>query len=111
MNIHSCDPKALCTNTGGSYECTCTDGFAKNGQLCIGNRKIFLFAERYGELITATYFGNITCLNSHIILIIFMIDSPNDIMRRGSDTSENYKKTNQFTRTMMRELITSMNIV
>ena len=40
-NIHSCDVKALSTNTEGSYECTCTDGFAKNGKLCIGNQTFF----------------------------------------------------------------------
>ena len=80
MNIHSCDAKALCTNTEGSYECTCTDGFAKNGKLCIGNHNIFL-AQSFGELITATLFGNITCLilkNSYNFYYFYDNDNNSD---------------------------------
>ena len=55
MNIHSCDAKALCTNTEGSYECTCKDGFAKNGELCIGNYKKFA-VKKFGKLTSTMCF-------------------------------------------------------
>ena len=31
-----CDSNAQCTNTNGSYECTCYDGYSQNGLSCNG---------------------------------------------------------------------------
>ena len=31
---HDCDTKATCTNTMGSYGCTCNDGWSGNGTVC-----------------------------------------------------------------------------
>ncbi|XP_072048605.1 cell adhesion molecule Dscam1-like [Amphiura filiformis] len=33
-NLNACDPNANCTNTDGSYYCTCLDGFRGNGETC-----------------------------------------------------------------------------
>ena len=31
-----CDQKARCTNTDGSYKCTCESGYIENGLTCTG---------------------------------------------------------------------------
>ena len=33
--LHDCDINANCTNTIGSFECTCKDGFLGDGKTCI----------------------------------------------------------------------------
>ena len=33
--MHDCDMNANCTNTKGSFECTCNNGFVGDGKTCI----------------------------------------------------------------------------
>ena len=33
---HDCDENAICTNTIGSYDCTCREGYIGDGRTCIG---------------------------------------------------------------------------
>ena len=35
-NMNKCDPMANCTNTAGSYNCTCKDGYEGSGFNCSG---------------------------------------------------------------------------
>ena len=35
-NTHNCDPHASCTNSVGSFGCTCNTGFSGDGRNCTG---------------------------------------------------------------------------
>ena len=35
-NAHNCDANAFCTNSEGSYNCTCSPGYNGNETLCTG---------------------------------------------------------------------------
>ena len=37
--LNPCDQNADCTNSNGSYSCTCKQGFAGNGTACEGGRE------------------------------------------------------------------------
>ena len=39
---HDCDINANCTNTDGSYECTCNDGFFGDGKTCISKFLMYM---------------------------------------------------------------------
>jgi len=43
-NNGGCDMNAICENTIGSRNCTCSDGFSGNGINCLGRIHIFLFS-------------------------------------------------------------------
>ncbi len=36
VNTHDCAAEANCTNTAGSFICTCKDGYEGNGKTCQG---------------------------------------------------------------------------
>ena len=40
LDIHTCDSNANCTDTEGSFNCTCREGFEGNGFNCTGTRHI-----------------------------------------------------------------------
>ena len=42
QNLNKCHEKAKCTNTEGSNNCTCIDGYVGDGFLCQGNGCIFV---------------------------------------------------------------------
>jgi hypothetical protein len=35
--VNYCDGNAMCSNTDGSYDCTCNNGYSGNGRQCEGN--------------------------------------------------------------------------
>ena len=35
-NVHNCDANAFCSNSEGSYNCTCSPGYTGNGTSCSG---------------------------------------------------------------------------
>ena len=38
-----CDPSATCTNTPGSYSCTCDEGYTGNGTTCSGKPNSLIY--------------------------------------------------------------------
>ena len=36
QNMHGCDSNATCTNTNGSFTCSCNDGYSGDGMTCSG---------------------------------------------------------------------------
>ena len=38
--LHDCDTSAYCTNTNGSFECTCAMGYTGDGVTCAGLLRI-----------------------------------------------------------------------
>ena len=37
LGTDNCSPFATCTDTPGSYQCTCNPGYTGDGRTCIGN--------------------------------------------------------------------------
>ena len=46
-STHSCDSNSNCTNTNGSYQCKCHQGFAGNGHTCTGIQLTLSYACYY----------------------------------------------------------------
>ena len=42
MNMSRCDDNANCTNTDGSYNCSCNYGYKGDGFNCTGNEMIIV---------------------------------------------------------------------
>ena len=37
-SLNNCDTDATCTNTEGSYQCMCNDGYSGDGTVCQGKK-------------------------------------------------------------------------
>ena len=61
----TCPEHSTCTNTFGSFVCTCNEGFMKNGSVCIG--KNFLISE---SLCTSALCRQYCTMQFHIISYI-----------------------------------------
>ena len=64
--IHSCSPLAVCSNTPGSYNCTCSSGTMGDGFTCSG---ITLINNLYCFII---FVEGISCLQEAIFLFHFV---------------------------------------
>ena len=47
---HTCNLQATCTNTDGSYTCTCIDGYTGDGDICFG-KHIVVFKKLFSIFI------------------------------------------------------------
>ena len=54
-NTHSCDVKAVCTNTQGSYSCACKTEYTGNGTTCVPGKDV-LYTLYIGCLIDSPKF-------------------------------------------------------
>ena len=52
MNMSKCDENANCTNTDGSYNCSCNPGYEGDGFNCTGNNISTLFFCTISELLS-----------------------------------------------------------
>ena len=43
LDTHNCSTQATCTNTIGSFNCTCNIGYSRNGTSCVGRILFYLF--------------------------------------------------------------------
>ena len=51
LSIDNCDLNSNCTNTNGSFFCTCNSGFSGNGTTCTGNLTAYVIITIYKKSI------------------------------------------------------------
>ena len=70
LGTHTCDPNANCTDTDGSYNCTCINGFEGDGFSCVGKYLLCLkhiFNIIFVEIKTLLFISVKTC---NLLLLI-----------------------------------------
>ena len=52
-STHNCDTQATCTNSVGSFTCTCNDGYSGDGTNCTGKfKQVNMYVDSYGRLVS-----------------------------------------------------------
>lgn len=62
---HNCDVNAECTNSQGSFTCTCKEGYRANGDTCEGEIYFCLFFI-YTRLVLKSYYYNTNNNNKYL---------------------------------------------
>ena len=70
---NDCHVDARCTDTQGSYDCTCKDGVIGDGVLCIGQRHWILYLNKPLTVVVVTITITIKLILMIMIKIILMI--------------------------------------
>ena len=80
QNSHDCDSNANCTNTDGSYQCTCNLGYSGNGTSCRGNsiwqdrlKKMQCFTMHYIHVeLSGTFLSPMQCFLLRVIFNVVL---------------------------------------
>ena len=78
-NVQNCDANAFCSNSEGSYNCTCRPGYNGNGRSCTGKSYYYYYYYYYYHYYYYYYYI------SYIIIYIFIVISTLIVMSYKSN--------------------------
>lgn len=81
---NECDSKAQCTNTEGSYNCRCLNGYQGDGKNCSGTG--FLYSTIYASYFLVILFSCDEIVSVIMVMVIVLIRNVAKIFQRGGFT-------------------------
>ena len=81
---NECDSKAQCTNTEGSYNCRCLNGYQGDGKNCSGTG--FLYSTIYASYFLVILFLCDGIVSVIMVMVIVLIRDVAKIFQRGGFT-------------------------
>ena len=81
---NECDSKAQCTNTEGSYNCRCLNGYQGDGKNCSGTG--FLYSTIYASYFLIILFSCDEIVSVIMVMVIVLIRDVVKIFQRGGFT-------------------------
>ena len=81
---NECDSKAQCTNTEGSYNCRCLNGYQGDGKNCSGTG--FLYSTIYASYFLVILFLCDEIVSVIMVMVIVLIRDVVKIFQRGGFT-------------------------
>lgn len=81
---NECDSKAQCTNTEGSYNCRCLNGYQGDGKNCSGTG--FLYSTIYASYFLVILFSCGEIVSVIMVMVIVLIRDVAKIFQRGGFT-------------------------
>lgn len=81
---NECDSKAQCTNTEGSYNCRCLNGYQGDGKNCSGTG--FLYSTIYASYFLVILFSCDEIVSVIMVMVIVLIRDVVKIFQRGGFT-------------------------
>ena len=81
---NECDSKAQCTNTEGSYNCRCLNGYQGDGKNCSGTG--FLYSTIYASYFLVILFSCDEIVSVIMVMVTVLIRDVAKIFQRGGFT-------------------------
>lgn len=81
---NECDSKAQCTNTEGSYNCRCLNGYQGDGKNCSGTG--FLYSTIYASYFLVILFSCGEIVSVIMVMVIVLFRDVAKIFQRGGFT-------------------------